>query len=275
MSAMNQSNATAVDQRLSGKTALVTGAARGIGAAIAKSLAMAGANVAINDLISPDASVADCLATGRQALSLPGDVSDQKVVEDMVDRCERELGPIDILVSNAAFSDRELFYRAGMEGFRKTIDVCMWGPFYLARAVANRMVERGQGGNMVFISSPHAYKAIPGAMAYNMAKAALDQLARTAAVELAEHRIRVNIVHPGWTDTPGERKFFREEELQERGSDLPWGRLAKPEDIAHGVTFLCDPRSDYITGATLSIDGGIVLPYQEMFRIRNRPAADA
>jgi NAD(P)-dependent dehydrogenase (short-subunit alcohol dehydrogenase family) len=115
------------------------------------------------------------------------------------------------------------------------------------------------------------YKPIPGATAYNMAKAALDQLAKTAAVELSEFRIRVNLVHPGWTDTPGERKFFYEDELQEHGSNLPWGRLAKPEDIAHGVVFLCDPRSDYITGATLSIDGGIVLPYQEMFRIRNRP----
>jgi NAD(P)-dependent dehydrogenase (short-subunit alcohol dehydrogenase family) len=68
-------------------------------------------------------------------------------------------------------------------------------------------------------------------------------------------------------------KFFFEDELQQHGSNLPWGRLAKPEDIAHGAVFLCDPRSDYITGATLSIDGGIVLPYQEMFRIRNRPKA--
>ena len=108
-------------------------------------------------------------------------------------------------------------------------------------------------------------------MAYNMGKAALDQMARTAAVELSEYRVRVNLIHPGWTDTPGERKFFFEDELAEHGSKLPWGRLASPDDIAHGVVFLLDPRSDYITGATLSIDGGIVLPYQEMFRIRNRP----
>jgi glucose 1-dehydrogenase len=256
---------------LAGQTALVTGAARGIGAAIARSLAEAGADVAVNDVRDPLETVAACQALGRKALALVGDVSDQAVVEKMVDRCEQELGPIRILVSNAAFSDRELFYCADMNGFRKTIDVCMWAPYYLARAVANRMIPRGDGGNMVFVSSPHAYKAIPGAMAYNMAKAALDQLARTAAVELAEHRIRVNIIHPGWTDTPGERKFFREEELHQKGSDLPWGRLAKPEDIAHGVAFLCHPRSDYITGATLSIDGGIVLPYQEMFRVKNRP----
>ncbi len=257
---------------LQGKNALVTGGARGIGAGIARALAAAGANVAINDIHSPDQTVAECLATGRNAIAAVADISNQSAVDAMVDRCEQTLGPIDILVSNAAFSDRELFYQADMAGFERTIAVCMWGPFYLARAIANRMIARRGHGNMVFVSSPHAYKAIPGAMAYNMAKAALDQLARTAAVELAEHRIRVNIVHPGWTDTPGERKFFFEDELQEHGSNLPWGRLATPDDIAHGVVFLVDPRSDYITGATLSIDGGIVLPYQEMFRIRNRPA---
>ncbi len=260
-----------VPQTLSGQTALVTGAARGIGAAIAKALAAAGANVAVNDLRDPGETVEAIRGMGRKSIALVGDVSDQQLVESMVAKCEGELGPVSILVSNAAYSDRELFYQAEMEGFRKTIDVCMWGPFYLARAVANQMIENKVQGNMVFISSPHAYKAIPGATAYNMAKAALDQLARTAAVELSEFRIRVNIVHPGWTDTPGERKFFFEDELQQHGGNLPWGRLAKPEDIAHGVVFLCDPRSDYITGSTLSIDGGIVLPYQEMFRIRNRP----
>lgn len=260
-----------VPQTLSGQTALVTGAARGIGAAIAKALAAAGANVAVNDLRDPGETVEAIRGMGRKSIALVGDVSDQQLVESMVAKCKGELGPVSILVSNAAYSDRELFYQADMEGFRKTIDVCMWGPFYLARAVANQMIENKVQGNMVFISSPHAYKAIPGATAYNMAKAALDQLARTAAVELSEFRIRVNIVHPGWTDTPGERKFFFEDELQQHGGNLPWGRLAKPEDIAHGVVFLCDPRSDYITGSTLSIDGGIVLPYQEMFRIRNRP----
>ena len=267
-SSLSDSN---VPQTLAGQTALVSGAARGIGAAIAKSLAAAGANVAVNDLRDPSETVEAIQAMGRKSIALVGDVSDQGLVESMVARCKDELGAVSILVSNAAYSDRELFYQANMDGFRKTIDVCMWGPFYLARAVANQMIDNKVQGNMVFISSPHAYKSIPGATAYNMAKAALDQLARTAAVELSEFRIRVNIIHPGWTDTPGERKFFFEDELQQHGSNLPWGRLAKPEDIAHGVVFLCDPRSDYITGSTLSIDGGIVLPYQEMFRIRNRP----
>ena len=277
----NQSTAANPLLPLLGQTALVTGAARGIGAGIAKALAAAGANVAVNDLREPNETVAACIASGRKSISIVADVSDQKAVESMVDRVESELGPVDILVSNAAYSDRELFYLAGMEGFEKTIAVSMWGPYYLARAVANRMIARSKPvvpgphttqGNLVFVSSPHAYKPIPGAMAYNMAKAAVDQMAKTAAVELAEYRIRVNLIHPGWTDTPGERKFFFEDELMEHGSKLPWGRLASADDIAHGVVFLVHPNSDYITGATLSIDGGIVLPYQEMFRIRDRPS---
>jgi glucose 1-dehydrogenase len=98
-------------------------------------------------------------------------------------------------------------------------------------------------------------------MAYNMAKAALDQMAKTAAVELYKQRIRVNIVHPGWTNTPGERKFFTEETLKQAAAQLPPGRLAEPEEIARGVLFLVDPASEYINGSTLSIDGGNQLPW--------------
>ncbi len=112
-------------------------------------------------------------------------------------------------------------------------------------------------------------------MAYNMAKAAIDQMARTAAVELAQYRIRVNIVHPGWIDTPGERKFFSEETLAEQAAKLPWGRLGRSEEIGRGVAFLCDPGNDYITGSTLTIDGGIQLPWREMYRTEEKPDAAA
>ena len=93
-------------------------------------------------------------------------------------------------------------------------------------------------------------------MAYNMSKAAIDQMARTAAIELVEHRIRVNIVHPGWIDTPGERKYASEEQLERGGAKLPWKRMGRPDEIARGVVFLCDPESDYMTGSSLGIDGG-------------------
>jgi glucose 1-dehydrogenase len=250
--------------KLEGMVALVTGASAGIGRAAALMLAEEGADVGINYLTYPES--ADELAgqikdLGRRALLCPADVSDQAAVEAMVGRVAAELGRLDVLVSNAVYSDREFFYKADMAGFRRTLDVTMWGAFYALRASVNQMMTQGQGGSIVFVSSPHARVAMPTCMAYNMAKAAVDQMARTAAVELFAHKIRVNVVHPGWTDTPGERKFFNDEFLQQAANLLPMKRLARPEEIARGVLFLVDPASDYITGSTLSIDGGTQLPW--------------
>src|SRR5262249_45896017 len=128
-------------------------------------------------------------------------------------------------------------------------------------AVANAMIKRGQGGAIVIVSSPHSVVPFPNCMAYNMAKAAQDAMARTAAIELLKHKIRVNILHPGWTDTPGERKFYSETDLARVAPTLPLGRLAKPEEMARGVLFLLDPASDSINGVTLTMDGGLSLPW--------------
>jgi glucose 1-dehydrogenase len=250
--------------KLHNRVALVTGASIGIGAAIATALAEEGADLAINYLTHPDE--AEALAQrirdrGRRVLLLPADVADQAAVESLVERTAAELGSLDVFVSNAYYSDEDWFLSADLAGFRRTIDVTMWGAFYGLRAAAGRMVAQGKGGSIVIISSPHALMAIPTSMAYNMAKAAIDQMARTAAVELLPHRIRVNLVHPGWTDTPGERKFYSEEIIRKAGAAMPWGRLARPEEIARGVVFLADPASDYITGSTLTIDGGLQLPW--------------
>ena len=250
--------------KLSGKVALVTGASAGIGRAAAIALAREGADVALDYLgYEESAQKASELirGLGRRALLFPVDISDPAAVEAMVAKTVAELGRIDILVTAAVFSEREFFYKADMAGFKRTIDVSMWGPFYVLRAVTNQLIKQGQGGSVVVISSPHARVAMPTSMAYNMAKAANDQMARTAAVELLKHRIRVNLVHPGWTDTPGERKYFTEDMLQKAGEILPWGRMCQPEEIARGVLFLVDPDSDYVTGSTLSIDGGSQLPW--------------
>ncbi|MEX2140355.1 MAG: SDR family oxidoreductase [Pirellulales bacterium] len=249
---------------LHGKVAVVTGASRGIGRATAISLAEAGADVAINYYKA--SSEADDVATairqaGRRALVVQGDVADQATVEELIRRAAETFGSVDIAVSNAVYSDREPFFSSHMEGFRRTIDVTMWGAFYLLRAATQQMIAQGGGGSIVMISSPHAFIPVPNAMPYNMAKAATDHMARTAATELLEHRVRVNIVHPGWVDTPGERKFAREEEIAVRGAKLPWGRMATPEEIARGVVFLCDPASEYMTGSALLIDGGNTLPW--------------
>jgi glucose 1-dehydrogenase len=250
--------------KLAGKVALVTGASGGIGRATALALAREGADVALNDLKCGDSAeelAGQIRALGRRALLFPVDVSDQGAVEAMVDRLARELGRLDIFVSTAVYSDREPFHTANMGGFRRTIDVTMWGAFYGLRACAQVMIRQGQGGNVVMVSSAQARIAHPSCMAYNMAKAAVDQMARTAALELASQRIRVNILYPGWTDTPGERKFFTEEVMRQASKALPCGRMARPEEIARGVLFLVDPESEYITGTTLAIDGGSLLPW--------------
>jgi glucose 1-dehydrogenase len=250
--------------KLAGKVALVTGASAGIGRAAALALAREGADVALNYLSYNDAAeeLAGQIRTlGRRALLFPVDVADQAAVETMVDRLARELGRLDIFVSSAVYSDRELFHIARMEGFRRTIDVTMWGAFHGLRACAQVMIRQGEGGNAVLVSSAQARIAHPSCMAYNMAKAAVDQMARTAALELAPHRIRVNILYPGWTDTPGERKYFSEVVMRQASTALPVGRLARPDEIARGVLFLVDPASEYITGTTLAIDGGSQLPW--------------
>jgi glucose 1-dehydrogenase len=250
--------------KLDGKVALVTGASAGIGKATALALAQAGADVAVNYLGYPEAAeelAGSIRACGRRALLCPVDVADQAGVEAMVERIVAELGRLDVFVSNAAYSDRQFFYEADMAGFRRTIDVTMWGAFYGLRASARQMIRQGQSGAAVIISSPHAVHAIPSCMAYNMAKAALDQMALTAAIELIAHRIRVNIIYPGWTDTPGERKHFSEEVLARAAAELPAKRLARPDEIARGVVFLVDPESEYINGSTLAIDGGSQLPW--------------
>ena len=249
---------------LLGKVAFITGASSGIGRATALRLAQEGADIALNYLTLPEGAEETATAIrqlGRKVLLLPVDVTDQASVEAMVEETTKELGHLDIFVSSAVYSDREPFTSANMAGFRKTIDVSMWGAFYSLRASANVMMKQGQGGRVVIISSPHAEIAFPNCMAYNMAKAALDQMARTAAMELLSHDIRVNILYPGWTDTPGERKFFSEDLLQKASKSTPMGRLATADEIAHGVFFLIDPRTQYMTGATVKMDGALALPW--------------
>jgi glucose 1-dehydrogenase len=255
---------------LQGKRAVISGSSRGIGRGIAVELAKAGAEVVINYRShggEADEAIAQCEAAGGKAHKVAADMGVQSEVEGLIDQSCELMGGLDIVVSNAAYSDRHMMLESDLDEFRKTIDVSMWGAFYLVRAGCKKMVEAGNGGNVVVISSPHAHMAMPGAMAYNMAKAANDQMARTVACELASERIRCNIIHPGWTDTPGERKFFSEETLASEAAKLPWGRLGQPSEIGRGVVFLCDGASEYLTGSTITIDGGIQLPWREMYRI--------
>jgi len=252
------------DVDFKGQVAVVTGASLGIGRACALAFARAGASVVVNYRSHADQAdevVAAARAAGAQAIALQADVADQAAVEKMVADTVSHFGRLDIAVSNAAYSDRELFYQADMAGFRRTVDVTMWGAFYLLRAATQQMMKQGGGGAICLVSSPHAFIPAPRAMAYNMSKAAIEHMARTAAIEVAEFKIRINCIQPGWTDTPGELKFASRETLDTAGAKIPLGRLGTPEEMAEGVLFLCNPKNTYITGAALLVDGGISLPW--------------
>ena len=249
--------------KLKGRSFLITGASKGIGRGCALEMAKEGANIAINyrsGQQDAEQVAAEVRKLGGKALLLQADVVNQADVEEMVAKTVKEFGRIDGFVSNAAYSDREVMVKADMEGFRRTIDVSMWGAFYGVRAAAQAMIPQN-GGVIIVVSSPHAVIPVPTAMAYNMAKAAIDHMARTAAIELAKHRIRVNVVHPGWIDTPGERKFFTEDQLSSGAENIPWKRMGKPEELGKLVTFIASDDADYMTGSTVLMDGGISLPW--------------
>ncbi len=253
---------TGIDLR--GCVALVTGASLGIGRATAIALGKAGAKVGVNYRSSEQKAqevVDEIRQAGSDAILLQADVADQSAVEKMVAETAAKFGKLDIAVSNAAYSDRDRFFEADMVGFRRTVDVTMWGAFYLMRAATQQMIKQGSGGGICLVSSPHAFIPAPRAMAYNMSKAALEHMARTAAIEVAEYKIRINVIQPGWTDTPGERKFASEETLQTAGAKIPLGRLGTSEEVARSILFLVDPANDYMTGACLLVDGGISLPW--------------
>ena len=158
--------------KLEGRNALITGASRGIGRGCAMEMAKAGANVGINYRSHPEEAeeaAEEARSYGVKAITIQADVSDQKSVEAAVAQVTEEFGSLDLFVSNSAYSDRELILDADMEGFRRTIDVTMWGAFFGVRAAAGQMVKQGNGGSIVVISSPHAVIAIPTSAAYNRA----------------------------------------------------------------------------------------------------------
>ncbi len=247
---------------LHGKAALVTGGNRGIGKGCVLELARRGADVAVNYRSHGDEAaevVAQVQSMGRRAFAMQGDVADRKRDEVLVQRTVEEFGRLDIVVANAAYSVRKPFLEYEPEDLAATVDVTLWGAFHVAQFGARRMVEQGEGGAIIFISSVHSVLPIPNSLAYNVAKAGLNHMARCMAAELTSARIRVNVVEPGWTDTPGERRFATEEELREAAKKLPLGRMATAEDIAYGVAYLASPEASYVTGAVLRIDGGFVL----------------
>jgi glucose 1-dehydrogenase len=177
------------------------------------------------------------------------------MIEETVD----QLGRIDIVVANAAVSVRKPFLELEEEEATRVFGVSFWGVFHVTQYGARQMVAQGEGGSIVVISSIHARLPVKNSLPYNTAKAAINHMSRTMANELTQHRIRVNVVEPGLTDTPGERRYTTEEELAARGKGLPLGRIGTIEDIGSGVAYLVSDEASYVTGAILIIDGGLLL----------------
>ncbi len=245
--------------KLLGKIALVTGAARGIGRGCAVELARAGADVVINDRDrTPDAEaiVTEIQGLGRRVVLVDGDVFDRESCERVVQRGIEAFGRLDILISNPAFSQRAEFLNYPVDTFHKVLQGTLTSGFHVSQLVARHMTARGGGGKIIFISSVHARVPYSESVAYNAAKAGLNHMAFTIAGELLVHRINVNVIEPGWIDTPGEHAKFGDDFLRENGPRLPWGRLGAPADIGKAAVFLASDDADYITGTSLLVDGG-------------------
>ena len=249
--------------RLDGKIAVVTGGASGIGAATSLELARQGADLAICDL-SPRESAENVLtaieALGRRALYFAADVSDRPAMERMITETVDRFGRLDILVNNAGKGIHKPLLDLSITDVETVWNVIVWGAFHCSQLAARQMVQQNGGGNIVMISSVHASRPFLNCSAYDGAKAAVNQMATTWAAELSKNQIRVNIIEPGWIDTPGERASCSVESLQQSGWKIPLGRLGEPVEIAKAVCFLVSDDAAYVTGACLRVDGGFVLP---------------
>jgi glucose 1-dehydrogenase len=244
---------------LNDKVALVTGAARGIGRGIALCLAEEGADVVVNDLPHvPELNsvVAEITRIGRSAIALEADVSDRGQVRKMLQSSLTHFGRLDIAVANAAYSVRQVTVEARWEDVQRILAVSQLGVFHTCQFAAQQMIALKHGGKIIVIGSIQSELPVAKSAAYNMAKAAINHLVATMAGELAPHHININIINPGWIDTPGERQFTSEEELRRGARRIPWGRLGTARDIGRCAVFLASDDADYITGSRIRIDGG-------------------
>jgi SDR family mycofactocin-dependent oxidoreductase len=248
---------------LAGKTALVTGAARGLGQGICEALARDGADVVATDLSDLGETVAAVEQAGRQALGRPADVRDQAALDAVVREGVDAFGGLDIVVANAGISNWSRFWEMSEEQWQTMIDVNLSGIWRTLKSAAPVLIEQGRGGSMVAISSVAGLKSLPGQAHYSAAKHGVVGLVRSAAIELGPFNIRVNSVHPWGVNTRLAQGSHVGEMLTENptyagsfGSILASPQLAEPDDIANAVVWLASDASRCVTGIQLPVDQG-------------------
>ncbi|MEO1200558.1 MAG: glucose 1-dehydrogenase [Pseudomonadota bacterium] len=246
---------------LTGKTAIVTGAGQGIGAATARALADAGASVLVVDKIAEKAerAAAELSETGAQTVALTADVTVAADNKRMADAAIDQLGGLDIFVSCAGIYPDKALLEMDLDFWSGVLALNLTGSFLGAQACAKKMAERG-GGRIVLTSSITGNRVgMGGLSAYAASKAGVNGFIKSAAIELAEYDIRINAVEPGMVRTEG-LLAFGEEFLDTLGSENPFKRIARPEEIASVIAFLASDASAFVTGQTIVIDGGQTLP---------------
>ncbi|WP_010649378.1 3-oxoacyl-[acyl-carrier-protein] reductase [Oceanobacillus massiliensis] len=245
---------------LKGKNALITGASRGIGRAIAIELAKQGANVAVNYAGSEakaQAVVEEIEKLGVKAFKVQADVANEANVKDMVKQVISEFGSLDILVNNAGITRDNLLMRMKEAEFDAVINTNLKGVFICTKAVTRQMMKQ-RAGRIINVASIVGVSGNPGQANYVAAKAGVIGLTKTAAKELASRNILVNAVAPGFISTEMTDELSEEQKEATLGL-IPLAKLGKPEDVARVVRFLATEDAGYITGQTIHVDGGMVM----------------
>jgi NAD(P)-dependent dehydrogenase (short-subunit alcohol dehydrogenase family) len=249
---------------LQGRKALITGGDSGLGAATAKSLAQAGADVAItyrfqSDAAEKVAAVAKSFGVKAYTFQLD-DVANKEEVGALFQRVDKELGGLDILVNNAGTDGpRALCIDSDATAWRQVVEIDLIGPYYCAREAVARMRKQGRG---VIINTSSVHEFIPwaGYSAYTSAKAGLSMFNKTLAQEVATEGIRVIAIAPGAIKTPINANVWQDPKgLTDLDQKIPMGRIGEPDEIGHAIAFLCSDLASYITGITIPIDGGMLL----------------
>ena len=251
--------------KLKGKTALVTGGGRGIGRAIALGLAEEGAQVAVVDILKDNAESVcrEIEALGVKGLALGVDLTRRPEVTRAVEEIVAQWGQVDVLVNNAGWDKLEPFLDSEEETWDRIIGINFKALLYVCKAVLPHMVQRG-AGKVISIASDAGRVGSMGEAVYAGTKGAIIAFSKTLAREMARHRITVNVVCPGLTETPLLQGIRQQSPKSERVIDavtraIPLGRVGQPEDVAGAVVYLASPAADYVTGQTLSVSGGLTM----------------